>query len=78
MPWVKCDVKQAGPAENGVIYIALRATNGSFYNWFIAVPAMQNQMLATALGAMSLANPCWAFLTNTTPYSTVNRLYAAA
>ena len=52
MPWVECNVTRAGPAENGTIYIALRAKNNSFHNWFVAVPAMEREMLATALTAI--------------------------
>jgi hypothetical protein len=66
---------QAGPAEDGTIYIALRATDGSFNNWFSAVPAMKKEMLATALSAMSMGKGVTASVTATTPYSVINRLY---
>jgi hypothetical protein len=75
MPWVTCTVERAGPAENSVIYIALRATNGSFHHWFQAVPAMKKEMLATALSAISTDKQVSAFLTDTAAYSTINRLY---
>ena len=75
MPWKACNVTQAGPAENGTIYIALRATDNSFHNWFIAVPAMEREMLATALTAVSLSKRVNTYLTGTSGYSTINRLY---
>ena len=75
MPWFTCTVERAGPAENGVIYIGLRATDGSFNRWFNAVPAMKKEMLATALTAISTDKNVSVFLTDTAQYSTINRLY---
>ena len=75
MPWVDCHVTRAGPAENGTVFVALRATNNSFHEWFEAVPAMQREMLATALTAISTGNQVSASLSATTAYSTINRLY---
>jgi hypothetical protein len=75
MPWVECNVTRAGPAENGTVYIALRAKNNSFHNWFVAVPAMEREMLATALTAISTGNDVTTSLSATAPYSTINRLY---
>lgn len=78
MPWVECNVTRAGPAENGTIYVALKAKDNSFHNWFVAVPAMEREMLATALTAISTGNGVTASLSATTAYSTVNRLYVRA
>jgi hypothetical protein len=78
MPWVNCKVTLAGPAENGTIYIALRADDGSFNNWFVAVPQMQKEMLATALAAISGDKTVTTFVTSTAAYSTINRLYIRA
>lgn len=78
MPWVTCDVTQAGPAENGTIYIALRAVDNSFHHWFVAVPQMEREMLATALTAISSSKQVSTFLTDTVAYSTINRLYVQA
>ena len=75
MPWVDCSVTRAGPAENGTVYIALRAKDNSFHNWFKAVPAMEREMLATALTAISTGNDVTTSLSATGPYSTINRLY---
>jgi hypothetical protein len=78
MPWATCDVTQAGPAENGTIYIALHATDNSFHNWFVAVPQMEREMLATALTAVSTGKRVTTFVTDTAAYSTINRLYVIA
>ena len=75
MPWATCDVTQAGAAENGNIYIALRATDNSFHHWFIAVSQMEREMLASALTAISASKRVNTFLTDTVAYSTINRLY---
>lgn len=75
MPWVECSVTRAGPAENGTVYIALRAKDNSFHNWFVAVPAVEREMLATALTAISTGRDVTTSLTATSAYSTVNRLY---
>ena len=76
MPWFNdVEVRRVGPAENGVIYIALRAADGSFNHWFQAVPAMKKEMLATALAAMSMGKCVTTFLTGTAPYSEIRRLY---
>ena len=75
MPWVKCKVTRAGPAENGTIYIALQAIDGSFHHWFQAVSSMQREMLAVALSAINSDREVSTHLTDTTAYSTINRLY---
>lgn len=55
MAWRTCEVTWAGPTEQGLIFIALKATDGSFGGgrWFQAFPGMQKEMLATALCALS-------------------------
>lgn len=78
MPWVNCKVTRAGPAENGTIYIALRADNGSFHHWFQAVSSMEREMLAVALSAINSDSSVTTYLTGTTAYSTINRLYINA
>lgn len=75
MPWAECDVTRAGPAEDGVIYIALKAKDGSFHNWFMATAVQKKEMLATALAAMSMGKGVTALLSNTAAYSFINRLY---
>ena len=78
VPWVECNVTRAGPAENGTIYIALRAKDNSFHNWFVAEPSMEREMLATALTAISAGKDVTSNVSATSPYSTVNRLYVRA
>lgn len=78
MPWENCRVTRAGPAENGTIYIALRSTSGSFHHWFQAVPNMEKEMLATALASIAGDKTVTTYLTGTTAYSTINRLYINA
>lgn len=75
MPWKECHVTRVGPAENGVIYIALRADDNSFHHWFQAVSNMKKEMLATGLSAISTGNGVTTLLSGTTAYSEVRRLY---
>ncbi len=75
MPWVNCEVTRVGPAEAGTIFIGLRANDGSFHHWFKAVSSVRKEMLATALTAISTSKRVQVYLTGTTAYSTVNRLY---
>jgi hypothetical protein len=53
MAWATCEVTQGGPIEDGRIFLALKAIDGSFERWFQANPTVQKEMLATALMSMS-------------------------
>ena len=76
MMWVKCIVTRAGPAENGTIFIALQGIDKKFNSrWFKAYPKVKNEMLTTALMAISTGKNVTVNLTGTAPYSTINRLY---
>jgi hypothetical protein len=75
MPWVDCQVTRAGPAENGTIYIALKANDNSFHHWFQANQSMEKEMLATALAALSMDKGVTTLLTDTVQYSEIQRLY---
>ncbi len=75
MPWVNCHVNRAGAAENGVIYIHLRADDGSFDLWFQANPGMKKEMLATALAAINMDAGVQTRLSDTAAYSEIQRLY---
>jgi hypothetical protein len=75
MPWTFCTVERAGPAEDGVVYIALRSTDGAFNHWFQAEPSIKKEMLATALVAISTDKNVHAAVTDVTEYSTIQRLY---
>jgi hypothetical protein len=56
--------------------MALKAIDGSFERWFQAFPAMQKEMLATALCAMSTGMRVEAALPDSLQeYSVIERLY---
>lgn len=76
--WAKCYVNRAGPAENGTIYIHLKADDGSFNHWFQANPGMKKEMLATALAALHKGTSVQTYLSDTIAYSEVRRLYLSA
>ncbi|MBR1279769.1 hypothetical protein [Bradyrhizobium sp. AUGA SZCCT0283] len=79
MAWKTCEVTWAGPIEQGTIFIALKATDGSlgWGRWFQAFPGMQKEMLATALCALSCNLLVDAALQdNLQEYSVCERLYA--
>ncbi|MGC6176275.1 hypothetical protein [Lacrimispora sp. 38-1] len=75
--WATCKVTSTGPAEDGNIYIGLRSldVNPPFTNWFKAVEGERKEMLATALTAISTGNNVTTLLTDSKPYSIINRLY---
>lgn len=76
MPWLSnATVTKAGPAENGVIYIALKPSDGSWHRWFEANPAIEKEMLAAALTAVGTGKKVQVAVTDVTQYSTINRLY---
>jgi hypothetical protein len=76
MPWANCHVTSAGPAEDGTIFVSLRADNGWFPDsWFSAVPNMKEEILTTALTAISTGKGVQAALSNFSPYSVIERLY---
>jgi hypothetical protein len=77
--WFTCRVTLAGPAEDGNIYIALSDTGGAFPSqWFVSVASMKNEMLATALAAIASGKNVTTALSDTVPYSTINRFYEIA
>lgn len=76
--WTDCEVTRAGPAENGAVYVALRAVDNSFHNWYVAVPQMEREILATALTAVNSGKLVNAHLTGEAELSTINRLYIIA
>jgi len=76
MPWLNnATITKAGPAENGVIYIALRPSDGSWHRWFEANSSIEKELLATALTAVGTGKKAQVAVTGTTQYSTINRLY---
>lgn len=79
MPWFNnVDVTKAGPANNGIIYLALREENGAWHRWFEADATIENEILATALTAVSTNKTVHVLLSDTAAYSTIQRFYVNA
>jgi hypothetical protein len=76
-----CDVIRAGPGGDGAIYIMLRDKAGAppagafDSTWFVANPAQQKEMLATALTAVTTRLSVRASLDATVENTQINRLY---
>ena len=71
-----CDVIRAGPGGDNTIYIMLRDKEGAFpERWFVALPAQQKEMLATALTAVTTGLSVRASLDDTNENTQINRLY---
>ena len=73
--WFDCDVMQAGPIENGQIWILLREKGGQFEQWYAAVSIVQKEILAVALTAMTTGFRVAAALTTTDEGGPIERLY---
>ena len=79
--WRNCDVVQAGPIENGQIWILLRVDRppeqggGQFYQWYQAISIVQKEILAVALTAMTTGFRVAAALTTTDEGGPIERLY---
>lgn len=77
--WYDCDVIRAGPGGDNTIYIMLRDQGGAFpERWFVALPAQQKEMLATALTALTTSLSVRASLEATSEYTQISRLYVQA
>jgi len=66
---------QAGPIENGQIWILLREKGGQFEQWYAAVSIVKKEMLAVALTAMTTGFRVAAALTTTDEWGPIERLY---
>lgn len=76
MPWLdNVTVTKAGPAENGVIYVGLKPSDGSWHRWFQAHPNFEKEILAAALTAVSGSKKAQVNLSTTDSYGTINRFY---
>jgi hypothetical protein len=74
--WYNCDVIRAGPGGDNKIYVMLRDKAGAFpERWFVALPAQQKEMLATALTAMTTSLSVRASLDAIDENTQINRLY---
>jgi hypothetical protein len=70
-----CDVKHAGANKDGKIHIVLNDQGGAFGDTFFVAPTVAaNQMLATALAAISTGFPVHADLDSTNDGSTIGKL----
>lgn len=76
MPWYFCNVDQAGPAENGEVYVMLTDTNSEFTGrWFRVASSIKKEMLATALSAVAAGLTVQVALQAPDEYSVVDRLF---
>jgi hypothetical protein len=73
--WKECSVQRCGPAEDGNVYIALKALDGTFSHWFKADPNTRDRMLNTALVALETNKIVSVNLSSTAAYSWIYRLY---
>lgn len=89
MAWYTCNVTSAGPASDGtetpvpVVYIQLTDQGGAFTDqWFYAAEQAKDQMLATALSAIStgFTVQCGADPPDPggSPYTALSRMYLIA
>ncbi|MGI9598201.1 MAG: hypothetical protein ACR2QK_18705 [Acidimicrobiales bacterium] len=79
MPWLDdVTVTKAGPAENGVIYVALKPADDSWHRWFQAHSSFEREILASALTAVSGSKKAQVRLTSTNSYGTIERFYVKA
>ena len=77
--WFDCRVHSVGPGEDGTIWVNLTATNGEFTEvWFIALPAIRQQVLETALAALQSNLRCQVGLTGKAANSEIYRIHAIA
>jgi len=79
--WFTCTVVRAGPAESGNIFVALTDVSGGnkFTNlWFKAVDSIKDEILQTALCAVTNNKKAQCSLSDIVEYSTINRLYIIA
>lgn len=73
--WFSYNVNMTGPAESGNISVHLHEVNGRFDRWYLAAAAVREEILATALTAISASLRVSAYVTTTDEYGALNRLY---
>jgi hypothetical protein len=73
--WFTCSVERTGPADDGKIYVWLNDQGGKFNHWFYAVEAMQSEILATALTAISAGLLVDVSVSSIDQYSQLSRIY---
>jgi hypothetical protein len=77
--WVTSEVMRAGAAEDGTIYVRLRPLGGQFpgSRWFAAATQVRQEILATALTAITTRLHVNANLEALEEYQTLYRLYVS-
>src|ERR1700733_16070753 len=59
LEWFDCRIESAGPGEDGTIWVNMSDTAGTFSQvWFIALAAIRQQVLETALAALQSKPDC--------------------
>jgi hypothetical protein len=76
--WFSCNVRMAGPAEDGKIYIYLNEVGNKFNCWFSADSRIAQDVLPVALAALLNRKIVTVALTSTAPYSEIQRFYINA
>lgn len=76
--WFTCNVKRAGPAEDGKIYIHLNEVGNTFNCWFSADSRIKQDVLPVALAALLNKKTVLVAVTATAPYSEIQRFYIIA
>lgn len=77
MGWFTCYVIQAGPAEDGAVYINLQERTNKFECWFTAHPEIRRDALSVAIAAMVNGIKVAAIFDSDNPqqYDRINRIY---
>jgi len=79
LEWFDCRIESAGPGEDGTIWVNMTDGGGKFNQvWFIALPAIRQQVLETALTALQSNLRCQVGVTGTDPDSQIYRIHANA
>ena len=77
LQWFDCRIESAGPGEDGTIWVNLTDTGDTFSQvWFIALPAIRQQVLETALVALQSNLDCHVGVTGTDTDSQIYRIHA--
>ena len=79
LEWFDCRIESAGPGEDGTIWVNMSDTAGTFSQvWFIALAAIRQQVLETALAALQGNLDCHVGVTGTDADSQIYRIHASA
>jgi hypothetical protein len=79
LQWFDCSIESTGPGEDGTIWVNMTDAGGKFSQvWFIALPAIRQQVLETALVAVQGQLRCQVGVTGTGPDSQIYRIHVNA